>query len=360
MACKANRNKIPVVVPWILGLLLILSCAGFQGLSPHRDEISTVYVEQGMDFYNHKDFTGAIEKFTKAIEADPANARAYLQRSQAYLATDETDKALSDLTQAINLDPENADAYILRSSVYFLKKEYGKVIDDCDRALELTPKEHSVFFIRGAAYAEMQKYDQALDDLNQAIDLDPNPDGDFYAYRQRGIVELDLFQLKQGMEDLEKALELAPNEKEKQAVQDLISETTASSMELEGITVNIDVPSEVRVGDHFVLQINITNTKKTSQELDSIDIYESYLDGVGIDKAVPAYLNDREVTYGHNDPLEDYHTYAFSQTMAANSSTDVQFNMVANTAGDYEGLVFVCVNSPTLCNIYMIQTVVKD
>lgn len=51
------------------------------------------------------DYTKAVFYYTKALEEDPSNTKALLQRGKAYLFLDLYHKAIDDYQQAVKLDP---------------------------------------------------------------------------------------------------------------------------------------------------------------------------------------------------------------------------------------------------------------
>ena len=71
--------------------------------------------EQGFSFlYNKGDFNRSIKAFELAIELDPANAKAYLNRGIAYERVNNVEQALKDYSRAIQLLPQDAKAYYMR------------------------------------------------------------------------------------------------------------------------------------------------------------------------------------------------------------------------------------------------------
>jgi tetratricopeptide (TPR) repeat protein len=60
----------------------------------------------------------AITSFTQAIEVNPENTDAYMQRGRANKELKEYDKAIQDYTTALDLDPEEEAAYAGRGNAY--------------------------------------------------------------------------------------------------------------------------------------------------------------------------------------------------------------------------------------------------
>ena len=69
--------------------------------------------------------------------------------------------------------------------------------------------------------------------------------------------------------------------------------------EPENITVDMTLPVEVAKGDEFVMEVQVTNSANEPQELNSIDIDVSYLDGVIINRTEPIYSDFSEIEFGY-------------------------------------------------------------
>jgi small glutamine-rich tetratricopeptide repeat-containing protein alpha len=58
-----------------------------------------------------KNYAGAIEEYTKALELDPMNTVLYSNRAAAFSQNNQHEKAVADSQKAIELDPEFSKAY---------------------------------------------------------------------------------------------------------------------------------------------------------------------------------------------------------------------------------------------------------
>jgi tetratricopeptide (TPR) repeat protein len=99
---------------------------------------------------------GAVEAFTKAIELDPKNARAYGLRAIAYYEQGNYQQAIKDCDRAIALDPKkdfnfSGGLYCCRGLAYEKLGNYRHAIKDYDRAIELNPKFALAYYNRGLA-----------------------------------------------------------------------------------------------------------------------------------------------------------------------------------------------------------------
>jgi tetratricopeptide (TPR) repeat protein len=77
---------------------------------------------------------------TQAIESNPNDATAYLERGTAHFKASEFDSAIADFTKAIELKPNHASAYTNRGSAHYEKAEFDRAIADFTKAIELNPK----------------------------------------------------------------------------------------------------------------------------------------------------------------------------------------------------------------------------
>ncbi len=60
----------------------------------------------------------AVRAFTQAIEIDPRNVKAYLNRAMCYNELNLPNRAVADFSKAIELDPTSAYAYDQRALLY--------------------------------------------------------------------------------------------------------------------------------------------------------------------------------------------------------------------------------------------------
>src|SRR5436190_13159591 len=81
----------------------------------------------------------AIELATKAIEAEPKNAKAHYVRGRFYAQVRQTQKAVKDFDQALALDPAAGPAYYYRAMENFKLGRIKESAADFDKSVDLTP-----------------------------------------------------------------------------------------------------------------------------------------------------------------------------------------------------------------------------
>jgi hypothetical protein len=121
--------------------------------------------------------------------------------------------------------------------------------------------------------------------------------------------------------------------------------------EPENINVEINTPIQVSKGEEFMIEVRVENTGNDPQELDSIDIDSSYLEGIYISSTEPDYTD-----YSLYDLFESYY---FERNIPANSSLSVKFYVEAVKTGDFAGEIDVCINSPSNCTGFPTRTIVE-
>ncbi|XP_078438394.1 tetratricopeptide repeat (TPR)-like superfamily protein isoform X2 [Wolffia australiana] len=112
-------------------------------LSSHRlDEESppsaTSEKELGNEYFKKKDFSKAIECYSRSIALSP-NSVAYANRAMSYIKLKRYEEAEADCTEALNLDDRYVKAYSRRATA---RKELGKLkssLEDSEFALRLEP-----------------------------------------------------------------------------------------------------------------------------------------------------------------------------------------------------------------------------
>ena len=129
--------------------------------------------QQGVDAARHGDDDQAIVFFTRAIQLNPKDTKAYFRRAYSYMARSEYDQAIADLNQDVQLDPKFAQAYYRRAFVYMLKGSDDLALADLTRDLQLDPRNTQAYYRRAYVYMIKSDYDQAVADLDQDLQINP-------------------------------------------------------------------------------------------------------------------------------------------------------------------------------------------
>ena len=80
--------------------------------------------------------TGAIQKYSEAIDQDPRDWRLFSNRSAARLLRNELDQALNDAESCIALVPDRAKGYVRKANVLLRKGALRDALKVCEEALD--------------------------------------------------------------------------------------------------------------------------------------------------------------------------------------------------------------------------------
>ena len=176
------------------------------------------YFNEGVKKYDAKDFKGAIEDYTKAIEfdpnlLDPNLVAAFNNRGLAKFQLKKYTGAIEDYTKVIELNPNllNPNLFVAfknRGLAKFVLKKYTKAIEDYNKAIELNSNDTEIYFNRGLAKVKLEKYIEAIKDYTKAIELNPDY---FEAFINRGNAQNELQNYTEALKDFDRAIELNPN-----------------------------------------------------------------------------------------------------------------------------------------------------
>jgi Tfp pilus assembly protein PilF len=165
----------------------------------------------GMVQYAKEDWTGAIERFSTALDQvkEPVTsldqAAVYFYRGICYHYNHDYEKAITDYTQALKLNPDDAEAYTNRGVVYADQGKYSEAIADYTQALKLNPDLAEAYNNRGLVHGVQGKYREAIADYTQALKL--NPDFAWAYYNQACAYSLSR-DVTAAIENLQQAIRL--------------------------------------------------------------------------------------------------------------------------------------------------------
>ena len=84
--------------------------------------------------YQVKGFGWGLAYFTEAIEDNPEDAGAYINRGDVHFLTGQYDAAIADYSKAIDLNPDDMDAYRSRGAAYIAKGDETRALADLEKA----------------------------------------------------------------------------------------------------------------------------------------------------------------------------------------------------------------------------------
>ena len=152
--------------------------------------------------YGKQDARTAVKVFTAALEKNPQNALAVMNRGRAYFLSDQLQLSLQDLDAAVKLMPNNGLAYDFRGDIYLARREYPKALDEYQTATRLDPSNAFFQVDLGNAYSGLNRNADALEAYTRGIALSPRY---AQAYVKRAICLFKLGRKSDSEEDVQKA-----------------------------------------------------------------------------------------------------------------------------------------------------------
>ncbi len=136
------------------------------------------------------------------------SADRYFTLGSMYAVEGDLEQAVEAYSQALQLNPHDSEALLNRAQVQLSLGQYSKAVDDCSESLEYDPNGLAAQWCRAQSYLWLRRYSDALNDLDQALRIEKrNPE----VYFLRGLANLGLGNNRKAIADLNKARRFAPN-----------------------------------------------------------------------------------------------------------------------------------------------------
>ncbi|MEZ5148703.1 MAG: hypothetical protein R2759_16960 [Bacteroidales bacterium] len=198
----------------LLILFLAFGCAKNNATHSFKD---------GNAQYQLKNYQGAIQHFSRAIELKNNYKEAFYFRALCYVQKQVLDSALMDFNEAINLDPNYKEAYFSRA--FYVKDKLGDYkgsIDDYNHYISLN-EGNNAYALNNRGFAKYKQNDTqgALTDIETSLQQDPQ---NAYAYKNLALVWISVDSLNDACQNLHLALDHGYAQKYDDEVDQLIEE----------------------------------------------------------------------------------------------------------------------------------------
>jgi putative GTP pyrophosphokinase len=125
--------------------------------SPPATAAAVLYMHRGMAMFAQGNHRAALDDFSKAIEMNPENSRAFFYRGTVYRVLGDSAAAERDFTTCVDIDPYRSDSLYQRSATRLTAGDLDGARSDCDAALTLEP-ESAILKQLSATIDERRKY----------------------------------------------------------------------------------------------------------------------------------------------------------------------------------------------------------
>lgn len=133
--------------------------------------MNDVFYNTGLEKAKQKDYAGAIEEFSRALQQTPYFPEAYLQRGLAYYDSGAIHQAVSDYTEALKLNPQSVEAYYCRALARMALKNLPGALDDVDRAIRININYAPGYSLRGTVRRKQGYIQDAIASFKKAAEL---------------------------------------------------------------------------------------------------------------------------------------------------------------------------------------------
>lgn len=135
---------------------------------------------EAADKISSKDYIGAVQAASKAVEQAPSDCQAYYYRAVAYNFLGKYEKAAEDASRSVELCPErNVGALNARALAHLQLGRHRDASSDANAALRLDPQNVDAYLNRARAAEKMGDKERMLADLRSAAQLNPQVEAEY-------------------------------------------------------------------------------------------------------------------------------------------------------------------------------------
>jgi predicted O-linked N-acetylglucosamine transferase (SPINDLY family) len=128
-------------------------------------------LNQGLLFFQQKQFALALARFDSLIAVHPANLEARVNRAMALAALERENEAIAELDPVIEMAPDNTPAHAARASVLCQMGRWDAALSSADQVLRLAPGDAQTHLARGHVLFGLKQFEQALASYEKAAAL---------------------------------------------------------------------------------------------------------------------------------------------------------------------------------------------
>lgn len=170
-----------------------------------QNEKAILFYNEAIDHYRAKNFSEALNLYSKAIVEDPEYINAYYNRANLYMRMEDYKSALADYNSVLRLDPEIAKAWLYKGVAELKMNEDRKALKSFGKALKLDESLELAWEQIALHQLKHESFESAIENLSKAIELNPANPNHFY---NRAAANYSLKDYTNAIEDFTKALRI--------------------------------------------------------------------------------------------------------------------------------------------------------
>ncbi len=150
----------------------------------------------------------ALDQYSKTLEIGDDNVYALLERGRMLKEKGDLEGALADFNRIMEVGGKNYSAYINRALLLYSNFEQpGQALADLENAIALEPFRSTAYLNSAVMLEGLERYEEAESVYTRGIQKIPR---DPILYRYRGVVRLQMRDIRGALEDFSRAIELNP------------------------------------------------------------------------------------------------------------------------------------------------------
>lgn len=161
--------KEPTAALAYINTALIILSKNRQDAGLDRETYSRCFYLRGLYLSELGQERAAIESFSQAIQKNPYNATALVERGQAFMRIDHLHKAIADFRGALKIDGDNWSSLSNLADCFKSLHNYKEAVKYYDLALTANPKWREAYYARANCRFMLKDYKGALTDYNLAL-----------------------------------------------------------------------------------------------------------------------------------------------------------------------------------------------
>lgn len=168
--------------------------------------LARAYNNRGVAYYFLGEYAKAVADFSKAAESTNAGGMAALfNRAMAFQAMKDHDRAMADYDMVLAKKPDTVAALNNKADILIGLGRFDQAILVLDAAITVAPNDPDLLFNRALAHERLGHLQKAQSDYDRTLALN----GHFgQAYRNRGVLRLQVQKNHEGCDDLRHACSL--------------------------------------------------------------------------------------------------------------------------------------------------------
>ena len=121
----------------------------------------------------------AVTAFAQLFQVPPASAAAHLMTARMMLHHDVEQEAAKQVKLAIDIDPRIPEAHFVLGEIAIGHADIDEAIAELKKELEINPAYAMAYYRLGDAYSRREMWDEAMSPLERSVWLNPNYSGPF-------------------------------------------------------------------------------------------------------------------------------------------------------------------------------------